>query len=42
MLQEVLMVASEADKCEVKQCYKKALELYKTAVEKLLPAIESE
>ena len=41
-LQEVLLIAKEADKCELDQSYKKALELYKNAVEKLLPVIESE
>ena len=40
-LQEVLQIAREADKCELEQSYKKALELYKDAVEKLLPVIES-
>ena len=40
-LQEVLLIAKEADKCELEQSYKKALELYKVAVEKLLPVIES-
>lgn len=41
-LQEALAVANEADRLEGQQSYRKALELYKQAVEKILPVIEGE